>query len=115
MQKVVADVQILDKDWVAKSKPLFWLVQKLHHFLDFQASEPNRPVWKEKKPNQTEKVGLSRFSILFGSKILKNNNFDLVIYFDPKPNWTENIQPYLGLVCLPYSRCLGLTMIVRPK
>jgi nucleoporin NDC1 len=33
---------LLDKDWVTKSNPLFGtyklLVQKLHHFLDFQAS-----------------------------------------------------------------------------
>jgi hypothetical protein len=65
---VMAKVQILDKDWVAKSKLLFWLVQKLHHFLEFQASEPNRPVWKGKKPNRTEPklVGLNRFSIRFG-------------------------------------------------
>jgi hypothetical protein len=47
----VADVQILDKDWVAKSKPLFWLVQILDK--DWVAkSEPNRPVWKGKKPNR---------------------------------------------------------------
>jgi hypothetical protein len=47
----MADVQILDKDWVAKSKPLFWLVQILDK--DWVAkSEPNRPVWKGKKPNR---------------------------------------------------------------
>jgi hypothetical protein len=43
----MADVQILDKDWVAKSKPLFWLDK------DWVAkSKPNPPVWKGKKPNR---------------------------------------------------------------
>jgi hypothetical protein len=43
----MADVQIFDKDWIAKSKPLFWLDK------DWVAkSKPNPPVWKGKKPNQ---------------------------------------------------------------
>ena len=43
----MADVQILDKDWVAKSKPLFWLDK------DWVAkSKPNPPVWKGKNPNR---------------------------------------------------------------
>jgi len=43
----MADVQILDKDGVAKSKPLFWLDK------DWVAkSKPNPLVWKGKKPNR---------------------------------------------------------------
>jgi len=61
----MADVQILNKDWVAKSKPLFWLDKDwvvkrkplfwLVQILDkdwVAKSEPNRPVWKGKKPNR---------------------------------------------------------------
>ena len=53
-------------------------------------------VWKGKKPNQIESklIGLNRFSVRFGSvqKLKKNG---LVVYFGPKPDGTENAQPYL--------------------
>jgi hypothetical protein len=56
------------------------------------------PVWKGKKPNQIESklIGLNRFSVRFGSvqKLKKNG---LVVYFDPKPDRTENAQPYIQL------------------
>ncbi|KAJ6891559.1 hypothetical protein NC651_024911 [Populus alba x Populus x berolinensis] len=38
-------------------------------------------VWKGKKPNRTE---INRFEPVF----------DLVVYFDSKPDRTENAQPY---------------------
>jgi hypothetical protein len=51
------------------------------------------PVWKGKKPNRTEPklIGLNQFSVRFGSKIKKNR---FGFYFGPKPDRTENAQPY---------------------
>jgi len=45
--------------------------------------------------NRTEPklIGLNRFSVRFGSKT-KKNKFGLVVYFGPKPDRTENVQPY---------------------
>jgi len=52
------------------------------------------PVWKGKKLNRTEPklIGLNRFSVRFGSKTKKK--IGLVFYFGPKPDRTENVQPY---------------------
>jgi len=46
------------------------------------------PVWKGKKPNQTEPklIGLNRFSVRFGSKKI----ISLVVYFGLKPDQTGN-------------------------
>jgi hypothetical protein len=60
-------VQILDKDWVAKS-------------------EPNRPVWKGKKPNRTE---INRFEPVFGLVRFKNLKKKLVWLFILVQNRTE--------------------------
>jgi hypothetical protein len=49
----------------------------LHHFLDFQASEPNRPVWKGKKPNRTE---INRFEPVFGSVRFKKNLKKILVW-----------------------------------
>jgi hypothetical protein len=47
--------------------------------------------------NQTEQklIGLNQFLVRFDSKTKKK--IDLIIYFDPKPNRTKNIQPYIKL------------------
>jgi hypothetical protein len=44
------------------------------------------PVWKGKKPNQTEPklIGLNRFSVRFGSK--KNHQFGCLFWFKTGPN-----------------------------
>ena len=47
---------------------VFWLIQKRHRFIDFQASEPNWPVWKGKNRKGFEPVF---GSVRFGSKIWK--------------------------------------------
>jgi hypothetical protein len=50
---------------------------------------------KKTEPNRTEH---GRFEPVFGSvrfQNLKKNNFNLVIYFGPKPDRTGNAHPYL--------------------
>jgi len=45
----------------------------------------------EGKQTEPKLIGLNRFSVRFGSKTKKNG---LVVYFGPKPDRTENAQPY---------------------
>jgi hypothetical protein len=93
----MVDVQILDKDWVAKSKLLFWLDKDwvvkplflLVHILDkdwVAKSEPNRPVWKGKNRTEPKLIGSNRFSVRFKNFFKK---IGLVVYFGPKPDRTE--------------------------
>jgi len=87
----MVDVQILDKDWVAKSKPLFWLdkdwvvkIKPLFWLVQIlildKDSNPCFGLYRFfiriglLKLNQTKPklIGLNRFSVWFGSKTKKN-------------------------------------------
>ena len=56
------------------------------HFIDFQASEPNWPVWKGKKPNRNWSVWTGfRFGSVQKSE-KKNNWFGYLFWFKTGPN-----------------------------
>jgi hypothetical protein len=51
---------------------------------------------REKNRTEPKLIGLNRFSVRFGSKTKKKNG--LVVYFGPKPDRTENAQPYYEII-----------------
>jgi hypothetical protein len=67
---------------------------------------------KKTEPNRTEPklIGLNRFLVRFGSKT-KKKKISLVVYFGPKPDQTENAQPYLKAVDLGPQELVNLQLL----
>jgi hypothetical protein len=65
---------------------------------------------KKTEPNRTE---INRFEPVFGSVRFKNKKkkISLVVYFGPKPDRTENAQPYLKAVDLGPQELVNLQLL----
>jgi hypothetical protein len=72
------------------------------------------PVWKGKNRTELKLISLNRFLIRFGSKTKKKNKFGLVVYFGPKPDRTENAQPYAYIFAKEGNLKYGQTYTFSP-